>query len=754
MGGRSKGGGSQVVGFRYRMGLHLVLCQGPVDAVQEIQAGERTAWGSDTRAPLRLWHGIGTAFINRPELFGGEGREGGVVGCCDILPGDAGQVRNDYLMSQLGPDVPAFRGVLSLVARQVYYAANNPYIKPWAVRVRRFVAGWHEPPFLGDRVEVLGQNASGQSITIGMNPAHIIAQCLTDPNWGMGYPRTQLGNSFGAAAQVLWDEGFGLNLIWTRQQPIEGFITEVLDHIGAVLYVDPERGTFELRLLRGDYQLDALPLLGPEQIVSLERFERAQWGELPNEITVVYTSWETGGEAALSVANLAAVHLQGGVINQRRDYPGVSHAPLASRLALRDLRIYGAPLARVSLTLAQGALRRAPLPGDVFRLHWPRLGIDGMVLRVLSVDAGSLDSALWRIEAAEDVFGMEHSVINALPPVPQDPSATARARAPALVLALELPYWEIARRLSRADLATVTDTDSAIAALAAPADAQQHAWELRTGTGSLPNQQSAVAQGEYAPIVTLSAALAATEQAVVEMPVSAVQLAPRLAAGDYAYLVDASGALREAVAITAFDAIDATLSFARAVLDTTPQSHAAGTRLIGVGRWLANEGVERAQGESVFVSAVPRTFTSAGAPVPAGNGNPLLLTARQARPYAPGRVRFNGQADPIAALTGDLVIEWAHRDRTLQTAYLVRQDEGPIGPEPGVSYTVRCFDRDGALVRTFSGLTGTSATWSAADIGSDAPAERGSRVTIEIEAVRAGLVSWQRQRRTVERVVA
>jgi len=713
MGGSSKGGGgSQVVGFRYRMGLHLVLCQGPVDAVQEIQTGERTAWGSDTRAPLRLWHGIGTAFINNPDLFGGEGREGGVVGCCDILPGDAGQVRNDYLMSQLGPDVPAFRGVLSLVARQVYYAANNPYIKPWAVRVRRFVAGWHEPPFLGDRVEVLGQNASGQSITIGMNPAHIIAQCLTDPNWGMGYPRTQLGASFGAAAQVLWDEGFGLNLIWTRQQPIEGFITEVLDHIGAVLYVDPELGTFELRLLRGDYQVDALPLLGTEQIVSLERFERAQWGEMPNEITVVYTNWQTGGEAALSVANLAAVHLQGGVINQRRDYPGVSHAPLASRLALRDLRIYGAPLARVSLTLAQGALRRAPLPGDVFRLHWPRLGIDGMVLRVLSVDAGSLDSALWRIEAAEDVFGMEHSVINALPPVPQDPSATARARAPALVLALELPYWEIARSLSRAELATVTDTDTAIAALAA------------------------------------------TEQDVIEMPVSAVQLAPRLAAGDYAYLVDASGALREAVAITAFDAIDATLSFARAVLDTTPQSHAAGTRLIGVGRWLANEGVERAQGESVFVSAVPRTFASAGAPVPAGNGNPLLLTARQARPYAPGRIRFNGQADPSAALAGDLVIEWAHRDRTLQTAYLVRQDEGPIGPEPGVSYTVRCFDRDGALVRTFSGLTGTSLTWSAAQISTDAPAERGSRITIEIEAVRAGLRSWQMQRRTVERVVA
>ena len=42
MGGSSK---SQTVGYRYRMGLHLALCQGPVDAVQEIQMGDRTAWG-------------------------------------------------------------------------------------------------------------------------------------------------------------------------------------------------------------------------------------------------------------------------------------------------------------------------------------------------------------------------------------------------------------------------------------------------------------------------------------------------------------------------------------------------------------------------------------------------------------------------------------------------------------------------------------------------------------------------------------
>ena len=110
MGGSSK---KQTVGYRYRMGLHLVLCQGPVDAVQEIQMGERTAWGDASRTPLPTGYGLTSIGINQPYLFGGDEREGGVVGTIDVLPGGPMQVRNDYLMSRLGSAIPAFRGVLS-----------------------------------------------------------------------------------------------------------------------------------------------------------------------------------------------------------------------------------------------------------------------------------------------------------------------------------------------------------------------------------------------------------------------------------------------------------------------------------------------------------------------------------------------------------------------------------------------------------------------------------------------------------------
>ena len=77
-GGKSGGGSSTyVVGHRYYAGLHLALCHGPVDAVTRIIVGERTAWsGSITSSQ--------TIYINAPQLFGGDSREGGVQGYVEV----------------------------------------------------------------------------------------------------------------------------------------------------------------------------------------------------------------------------------------------------------------------------------------------------------------------------------------------------------------------------------------------------------------------------------------------------------------------------------------------------------------------------------------------------------------------------------------------------------------------------------------------------------------------------------------------
>jgi len=125
----------QTVGYRYFMGLHFGVCQGPVDALLEIRGGDRVAW----RGSVIESQGIN---IKAPELWGGEKKEGGLIGHLDVMMGEPSQAPNPYLASQIAGPMPAFRGFLSLVFRKGMVGAMNPYPKPWSFKVRRIIKGW------------------------------------------------------------------------------------------------------------------------------------------------------------------------------------------------------------------------------------------------------------------------------------------------------------------------------------------------------------------------------------------------------------------------------------------------------------------------------------------------------------------------------------------------------------------------------------------------------------------------------------
>ena len=125
MGGSSK---KQTVGYKYSIGAHMVLIQGIADRLTRIVVGDKTAWAGGNTG--------GRVNINKPSLFGGEQREGGIVGAVDFETGTATQGPNDYLQSKLGAAIPAFRGVTAAVLRHCYVGLN-PYLKNWAFRVQR-----------------------------------------------------------------------------------------------------------------------------------------------------------------------------------------------------------------------------------------------------------------------------------------------------------------------------------------------------------------------------------------------------------------------------------------------------------------------------------------------------------------------------------------------------------------------------------------------------------------------------------------
>lgn len=110
--------------------MHLILCHGPIDSITRIEIGKKIAW--------RGYSTGGSIFINAPDLFGGDEREGGIKGTIDIAMGESGQVQNSYLVAVLGSLVPAYRRLVGVVMRAPYLG-TSPYLKPWSFRGTRIL---------------------------------------------------------------------------------------------------------------------------------------------------------------------------------------------------------------------------------------------------------------------------------------------------------------------------------------------------------------------------------------------------------------------------------------------------------------------------------------------------------------------------------------------------------------------------------------------------------------------------------------
>ncbi|MEE9357290.1 MAG: hypothetical protein V3U62_02985, partial [Sedimenticolaceae bacterium] len=70
-----------------------------------------------------------------------------------------------------------------------------------------------------------------------------------------------------------------------------------------------------------------------------------------NEISVVYRDRDDNTDKTITVHDIGNIQIQGGVVTQTVQYPGISNADLAARIALRDLRAAASPLSRLRITV-------------------------------------------------------------------------------------------------------------------------------------------------------------------------------------------------------------------------------------------------------------------------------------------------------------------------------------------------------------------------------------------------------------------
>lgn len=151
-----------IVGYKYWVGMHMIVCHGPVTAIKQINADDYVAWAGNVTESTQISIDAPNLFVGPaevenfdPELWKDPDEhwetvyssnedvnyaqsDGGIVGDVDIEFGDQDQGRNSYLLEKLGEQaLSAFRGVLGFVLRQVYIG-NTPYIKPWSFLISNF----------------------------------------------------------------------------------------------------------------------------------------------------------------------------------------------------------------------------------------------------------------------------------------------------------------------------------------------------------------------------------------------------------------------------------------------------------------------------------------------------------------------------------------------------------------------------------------------------------------------------------------
>lgn len=711
----SKGSKKVTIGFKYYMGLHMILCHGPVDAILAINAGKRNMYTGTISSNS-------TIQINKPDLFGGEKKEGGITGDIDIMMGGATQAQNAYLVSKIGSLLPAFRGVVSVVCKGIYLCAMSPYPKPWDFVVKRIPGkSWYNTGNVADI-----NNGSA-------NPAHVIYEALTDTSWGMGYPTGSIDETtFRAAADTLKAEGLGVSLILTKQDTIESFIYTVLAHINAMLYTRPDNGKFSLKLTREDYVVASLQLFDESNVIKLSSFERPLYSEVTNEIVVQYRQRGTAADNTVAVQDLAAVAAQYGVVSQTIQYPGLDNATNAQRAALRDLRQRSTPFSRVKCSVNRQGWNQTI--GNVIRFSWAEYDLVEVPMRIMNVNYGDLVDGTIELDLVEDMFGMPTTTymgeqtsgwVNPIQPPVDFP----------LGVGYEATYWDVALALPEAELAAKDSTSAFLTACFGETSAYIPAYELWSGnSGALVNTDNAVPT----PHGTLSAAITHLQ---TSFTLTAFTTGfEDVEVGTYAYVDN------EIMRVDSVNGVTGDVTVGRGCLDTIPATHSLGARMWFAEHSRAEDPTERAATSTVYFKGLPHSGEARLAEASATQRS-VTFNNRFWRPYVPGQFAINGNQYAATVITGPLVITWANRNRQTQ---LIRPITGftnaNITPEAGVTHSINIYGYSPdpvSSLKAVTGITGSLATWS---WGSTEAAEcLYSNIRVTLKSTRDSLDSYQTQ---------
>jgi len=580
------------------------------------------------------------------------------------------------------------------------------------------------------------------------NAANIIYEAMTNKDWGKGESPSLIDlPSLEACAEVIFNERMGISIGWFNQATIEDFIGEILDHVQAFFFQDPETGLWTMKLLRDDYDLNDAFVLDETNCKATNR-KRRLWGETINEIVVSYTDPRTEKSATVSAHNNANIQIQGGISSETRDYHGFRNPNIAQYVAERDVAEAGYPLFSCEIEVD----RRLWLarPGDIAVFSWPEDGIDQIVVRIMAVDYGKPNDRKIMLKVSEDIFSIGQAKYSAPQttewarngnnfgtPTPLEAQAAVAVPMP-VILRGGYSVADVDDRYPNVAIALLGDDDDD-----RPTKIQVQATEVNP-TGSTSTEKIA----DISVSVSGRTSSPWVAEAYTQVPEGIISGIGRTGSGpgDF-FMLGTTEELSELVMLVSLTGGFWTV--ARGMWDTVPRAWPAGTRLWSFDLTESNlDPVARSASEEMTYYLLPVTGSGV---LPRSQSTPLTIEVSE-RPHAPFRpadAQLDGLGfEPLIALEEpfptEIVATWKNRNRTTEDTVSLRWDSDSVAVEVGQTTTLKILNDDGSVFDTIEDLTGETHTIAVSLLP---PSGTGF---IEFIAVRDGIESIMGPRRYFE----
>lgn len=693
----------------YHLSFHLGFCVGPVDTLRGLWFKERPL--PEENQPVM--GDLGRWDVHAPTLFGDIDREGGVDGRMWYLPGHANQVLPDDLAGRFeagmtGETAPGFRNLASLG-----FVGNGKNGQPG------FYVGSNYPqvPAVWGRFTRAARTLSTEYSIIELdgryhaNPAHMIHECLVNQDFGMGGSPTVIDQaSFMEAAEVLYNEGFGLSTTWTRSATIERFIQEILDTINAMFFFNPTTGKAQIKLIRDDYDRSNLPHLNEEN-VKVDSFRRKLFGETVNEIIVKWMHPEKKEMQSIVYQDLGNIAMQGEVISEERNYDMVRNATLASVLGARDITLAASPIATAVVTANRRSWKH--LPGDVVYFSSPKHEVEQITMRIMDIDYGTQSDSKIRITLVEDIFSFGFANILEPPSSEWQEPGSIPAPYPIKVFALPKPMSDGVIEHSDSNYPMSTP---AILMSPPPYDIRRFILN-KLGSDSVGNfgwQQYGVMP--TAGRAAIAEPLIQEVESVIKITGLFGGLPPEVLA--IGYIGDVEDPESELVAFSRYEGDDE-WTVIRAVYDTTPKEWPAGTPIWIMTRSFFAIDWDGHAADQPFVYRTQPVTSKGTLPLDDAHPTTHQIVARPYMPFRPAHVRVGGvmfgvkdwyeevQNGAVRAFPFTTKIQWSNRNRNTEDSIIRRWDDGEVAPEEGQTTEIVLLDLAGNEIHRITGLLGT-----------------------------------------------